>query len=124
MADAGADERYHRFRGAWAAMSERASHGQGLGGDADRLLLALLVASEGTVLRRFYPFTALSRLCFACSPYPFERVQPTCVDFPADGRYRVFDGGPYPPTQDPSVGVETEEPTVAVEEVIRRLVGC
>ena len=123
MNDAGSDERYDRFRSAWRKLSDQARGADLFGGAYDPPLAQLIDASEGTVLRRFYPFTSMARLCFACSAYPFERVQPTCVEFGLYG-FRVLDGGPYPATSDPPVAVETDDPRAAIDEAIRRLVGC
>jgi Family of unknown function (DUF6193) len=122
--DAGVDERYERFRSAWDELSEQAHHGALLGGGFDGPLANLVDASQGTVLRRFYPFTSMARLCFACSRYPFERVQPTCVQFNRDGIFQVLDGGPYPPTSNPAIALETDDPRAAIDEAIHRLVGC
>lgn len=123
--DAGVDERYGRFQPAWDTLSEQAHHGALLGGGFDAPLAKLLDASKGTVLRRFYPFTSMARLCFACSPFPFERVQPTCVEFDSEGRYRVLAGGPYSAgVASPSVALDTHDPRAAIEDAISRLVGC
>jgi hypothetical protein len=123
--DAGVDERYGHFQPAWDTLSEQARHGALLGGGFDAPLAKLLDASTGTVLRRFYPFTSMARLWFACSPFSFERVQPTCVEFYPEGHYRVIAGGPYPAgAASPSVALETDDPRAAIEDAIHRLVGC
>jgi hypothetical protein len=61
---------------------------------------------------------------FACSPFPFERVQPTCVEFDRDGHFHLLDGGPYPATSNPAIALETDDPRAAIDEAIRRFVGC
>lgn len=122
LPDAGVDERYTRFRPAWHRLEAQAE--ASVRGDVDAALLPLLRASDGTVLRRFYPFTSMNRLGFACSPYPFERVQPTCVQFWPGRPYQVLDGPPFPVPFSPPVGMATDDAAQAIEQVIRRLVGC
>ena len=122
LPDAGVDERYTRFRPAWYRLEAEAE--AGVRGDIDAALLRLLRASDGTVLRRFYPFASMNRLGFACSPYPFERVQPTCVEFWPGQQYRVLDGPPQPVPSNRPVALATDDAAQAIETVTRHLVGC
>ena len=62
------------FGGHWDQLERQAASDALLGGGYDRPLLELVRASSGTILREFYPFTSMCRLCLARRPYPFEGI--------------------------------------------------
>jgi len=107
------------FHERWDALERQAASSALFGAGYDPYLLDLIRSSAGTILREFYPFTSLSRLCLARSPYPFLDIQPGHVEFYADGRYRVMAGSPYPAGSVVPTELETDDARTAVAGLVR-----
>ena len=83
------------------------------------LLPLLEAAAAEKRLRKYHPFTSMSRLCFAESRYPFQGLQPAYIESLPKGPLRVYSGSPYP--GDGPVVLETDSPAEAVAELCRRV---
>ena len=109
------------FKAYWDDLTGQAEKEKVLGGGYDRPLYELLAACRSTILRRFYPFTSVARLCFARSAWPFEDVQPVQIEFHPRRRYIVCRGGPYPADANPPIALKTDDPALAAAEAVRLL---
>lgn len=83
------------------------------------LLPILEAAAVEEKLRKYYPFTSMSRLCMAETRYPFQGLQPAYIEWLPKGPLRVYGGSPYP--GDGPVVLETDDPSEAVAELCRRV---
>jgi hypothetical protein len=81
------------FDSAWRALREY--RGYGTHDALNDAVRRLADSAAGTALEQFFPYTSLTRLCFARSPYPFEDVPPAFVSFSNAGDYWVYRGFPY-----------------------------
>ena len=81
-------------------------------------LRALAALASRTVLRQFYPFTSMNRLCLARSA-SHQDLQPACVAYTRDGTYWVYSGSPY--GSDARCLAERVTAEEAVEVLVRAL---
>ena len=75
----------------WGALTQDAlTQRPRLGHGYDEVLVALARTARDTRLGEYFPFTSMSRLCFAATPWPFEDIQAAYVEFDPSGHLAVY----------------------------------